>query len=190
MKSFPTPDPSDHSARVMAAMWKAGQVMKNHVAPMLEREHGVEFKHFVVLERIEGGAIYPRQLALSMMIAPSHISRMLEELSQLELISRSLDPVDSRRTRLLITEKGQGVLEGTRATMSGIVGRALAGLERGEVETFTHGLERLLEAMMHVEVPKLTHSKEMDSCVFENSPPEKTPVETPHIKQSLEENQP
>ena len=54
MKSFPTPDPSDHSARVMAAMWKAGQVMKNHVAPMLEREHGVEFKHFVVLERIEG----------------------------------------------------------------------------------------------------------------------------------------
>ena len=187
MKASFTPDPSDHSARIMAAMWKAGQVMKNHVAPMLEREHGVEFKHFVVLERIatytsEGEAIYPRQLALSMMIAPSHISRMLEELSTLGLITRSLDPVDSRRTRLLITEKGQGVLEATRATMSGIVGRALEGLEQGEAETFTHGLERLLEAMMHVEVPRVTDSRGAECFV------ETPALETPHIEKSTKEN--
>jgi len=173
MKATSTPDPSNHSARVMAAMWKAGQVMKNHVAPMLEREHGVEFKHFVVLERIEGGAIYPRQLALSMMIAPSHISRMLEELSGFELISRSLDPVDSRRTRLVITEKGGQVLEATRATMSAIVGRALEGLEPGEADTFTHGLERLLEAMMHVEVPRSMNSPDDESCALDKAPDSK-----------------
>ena len=162
-------DLSSHSARIMAAMWKAGQVMKNHIAPMLEREHGLEFKHFVVLERIEGGAIYPRQLALSMMIAPSHISRMLEELGQFELITRSLDPEDSRRVRLLITEKGQNVLSATRITMSSIVQKALDGLEREDIETFTHGLERLTDTMMHIQIPKSIAQSSLSNCTLENT---------------------
>lgn len=123
--------------------------MKSRVAPMLEREHGIHFRHFVILGHIHSGVKYPKQLADLMFTLPSMVSRILEELQSKAFISRSLDPEDSRRIRLEITPDGTKVLLATRQTMQQITEGALAHL--GDLEEFTDTLERLVLALEQID---------------------------------------
>ncbi|MBB6098324.1 DNA-binding MarR family transcriptional regulator [Deinobacterium chartae] len=141
------PARDDLIQRLMHAMWSAGQAMKRDVAPLLAREHGMEFKHYVLLDRVASGALYPRELSTCLALPPSHISRVLDELSGHGLLRRSLDPHDSRRVRLEITPQGHALLEATRATMTQVVEQGLAAFSLEEVRTVTSALERIAAAM-------------------------------------------
>ncbi len=66
--------------------------MKCRVAPMLEREHGIHFGHYVILSHIHNGIIYPKQLADRMGTPTSMVSRFIEVLQIKSFFSRSLDP--------------------------------------------------------------------------------------------------
>jgi DNA-binding MarR family transcriptional regulator len=138
-----------HSARIGRAIWQAGLAMKCRVAPMLEREHGIHFGHYIILSHIHNGIIYPKQLADRMGTPPSMVSRILEELQSKTFISRSLDPEDSRRIRLELTPDGTKVLLATRQTMQHVTNSALAHL--GDLEEFTDTLERLVLALEQIE---------------------------------------
>lgn len=121
--------------------------MKRHVAPLLAREHGVDFKDFVALEAIEGGANYPRLVCDRLAVAPSGVSRMLDDLVKRDLVTRHLDVHDSRRVRLEITEQGHAVLHAARSTMHTLLDESLAHFPPQQVESFTHTLSRLAELM-------------------------------------------
>jgi DNA-binding MarR family transcriptional regulator len=151
VKSLPeksSKDPSNMlSSDVMDAWWTFGQVMKRNVAPILEREHQMDFGDFMALNTIERGANYPGLLCERTSISPSGISRMLENLTKRDLVRRSLDTEDSRRVKLEITPKGFEVLNATRSTMARLVERGLVTLPQEQVKAFIDTLVHLANTM-------------------------------------------
>lgn len=131
------------STRMMDAWWSLGQVMKRHVVPVLEREHNMDFGDFMVLSAIDRGANYPTELCSLISIPASGISRMLENLTKLEIVKRTLDTEDSRRVRIEITPKGYEALKAARETMLGMIEQGLATLPIDQVDSF-------IDTMMHL----------------------------------------
>lgn len=123
--------------------------MKRHVAPMLEREHGADFKDFVALNAIESGSNYPRLMCERLAMTPSGISRMLDDLVKRDLVKRALDPHDSRRVQLHITPRGEAVLSATKRTMLGLLERGLSALPEAQVQLFADTLQQLSDTLTH-----------------------------------------
>jgi len=151
------------NAQLLKAWWDLGQVMKRHVAPMLEREHGVDFKDFVALNAIEQGAHYPSLMCDRMAMTPSGISRVVDDLVKRELVKRQLDPRDSRRVRLHITAKGAAVLTAAKSTMLGLLNDALTTLPEERVQQFTATLQHLASVMTHATSDTRKDPREPDS---------------------------
>lgn len=152
MKSLFAEKPNNISSEVSAtnvidAWWTFAQVMKRNVAPILEREHQMDFGDFMALNTIDRGANYPGLLCERTSISPSGISRMLEHLTKRDLLRRSLDTEDSRRVRLEITPKGFEVLNATRNTMARLVERGLVTLPQEQVKAFIDTLVHLANTM-------------------------------------------
>jgi DNA-binding MarR family transcriptional regulator len=129
--------------RLLLAWWHLGQTMKQEVAPMLERKHGLEFVDFVVLNAIHDGACYPSQLSERMAVRPSHVSRLLDEATKNGLLTRTLDPNDSRRVRLELTEKGLALLHETYDTMEGVIAAGVSDMSQAEIVILSERLERI-----------------------------------------------
>ncbi len=130
-------------AELIDAWWSLTQAMKRHVAPVLAREHGVDFKDFVALNIIEHGAMYPGQLCERMSLPPSNVSRVLDDLTRGGLIERHLDPKDSRRVRLSITAKGEAVLRAARASGLEMLHRGLRHLTPDQTLAFAQAVRHL-----------------------------------------------
>jgi DNA-binding MarR family transcriptional regulator len=135
------------ATNVLDAWWTFAQVMKRNVAPILEREHQMDFGDFMVLNTIDRGANYPGLLCERTSISPSGVSRMLENLTKRDLVRRSLDTEDSRRVKLEITPKGFEVLHATRGTMIRLVERGLGTLPQEQVQAFIDTLVHLANTM-------------------------------------------
>ncbi|MFN8510296.1 MAG: MarR family winged helix-turn-helix transcriptional regulator [Deinococcaceae bacterium] len=134
------------NARIEKALWKAAQAIKHTIAPQLQKHHGIEFKHFMVLDHIAKGLQYPRELSRCMSLLPSQMSRILEELSDLDCVGRSIDKGDSRRIQLTLTQKGLDILKAAQETTRSMINTALQGFEDPEefaqlLEVFTEALE-------------------------------------------------
>ncbi|WP_309570881.1 MarR family winged helix-turn-helix transcriptional regulator [Deinococcus sp.] len=141
----PAPPSEDAVTELMNAWWTATQAMKRHVAPMLEREHGLEFKDFIALSAIESGATYPGVVCSRLTMTPSTVSRLLDDLVRGGLLVRRLDDTDSRRVHLSLTPAGDTVLAATRQTMHAVLHRGLNGLPETQLQTFTQILRRMGE---------------------------------------------
>jgi DNA-binding MarR family transcriptional regulator len=129
--------------RFLSAWWSVTRAMKQHVGPLLRREHGVEFKDFMLLEGVDRGGMHPGQLCESLSLAPSAVSRMLDDASQHELVVRSLDPGDLRRMRVEITPKGRAVLSAARQTMTRLVGQWLKALPPAQARLLVESIQML-----------------------------------------------
>ena len=127
----------------MSAWWDATQAMKRHVAPMLEREHGLEFKDFAALSAIESGSNYPGLMCGRLGITPSAVSRLIDDLVKGGLVVRRLDEHDSRRVQLNLTPSGTQVLSATRHTMHAVLARGLQGHPEVQLQAFVQTLQHL-----------------------------------------------
>lgn len=141
----PGHDPPSQAAvtELMSAWWAATQAMKRHVAPMLEREHQLEFKDFIALSAIESGANYPGLVCNRLTMTPSTVSRLVDDLAKAGLIVRRLDDTDSRRVKLTLTPAGDEVLSATRRTMHAVLQQGLSGLPETQVQAFAQTLRQL-----------------------------------------------
>ncbi|GHF52144.1 MarR family winged helix-turn-helix transcriptional regulator [Deinococcus metalli] len=150
-----TPSAASEAAvtELMSAWWAATQAMKRHVAPMLAREHGLEFKDFVALSAIESGANYPGLICGRLTMTPSTVSRVIDDLVKGGLIVRRLDDADSRRVQLHLTPAGEDVLRATRQTMHAVLQRGLSGLPEAQVLAFAQVLRQLGTTFHQVDAP-------------------------------------
>jgi DNA-binding MarR family transcriptional regulator len=134
-------------ARLMSAWWSFGQVMKQHIVPRLEREHGIDFVNFIALNAINTGANYPTHICERLVMQPSGVSRIIEHLTTRGFITRSLDTDDSRRVKLEITPKGSFVLEEARVTMSELLDHGFRDVPSEQLEAFASILDRAHRTM-------------------------------------------
>lgn len=139
----PTPPSEATVSDLMSAWWDATQAMKRHVAPMLEREHGLEFKDFAALSAIESGSNYPGLICGRLAMTPSAVSRLIDDFVKGGLIVRRLDEHDSRRVQLTLTPSGTQVLSATRHTMHAVLARGLQGHPEAQLQAFVQTLRQL-----------------------------------------------
>lgn len=141
------PPPDTLTPELLASWWNLTQTMKRVVAPMLTREHGVDFKDFVALSAIESGAGYPGALCERMHLPPSHVSRLIDDLVKGGVVERQLDPHDSRRVRLHITPRGREVLAAAKGSMVELLDAGLEGLSPAQVQSFADTMNHIIERM-------------------------------------------
>lgn len=135
--------PPPPASQLFAAWWHLTQLLKRQVAPVLAREHGLDFKDFLSLNAIERGACYPGLLCERMALTPSAASRAVDELVKGGLLERGLDPADLRRVQLRLTERGTEALNGARGTMITLLDQGLHGLSAEQVGSFMTTLRQL-----------------------------------------------
>ena len=78
-----------------------------------------------ILHAVDQGTIYPGAIAQAMGLPNSLVTKHLDQLAQRGLLERSMDPEDSRRIRVRLTEKGMEVMKGADAILAELVGERL-----------------------------------------------------------------
>ncbi|THF85005.1 winged helix-turn-helix transcriptional regulator [Deinococcus sp. KSM4-11] len=119
--SPPLAAPETDTEHFLAIQWKLNQALGRHLAPLIERAHGVGLKDLMVLGHIRSGVHYPTELAGELQIPKHMTSRVLDDLLGKGLIERSIDPQDSRRTRLSVSPAGLEVLDAARVTVDATI---------------------------------------------------------------------
>jgi len=116
------------------------------VGMRLEREQGIEVRDLIALSFIAwGGVNTPTELARELQLPKYEVSRSLERLVALGAVTRTLDPVDARRTRVHLTESGREFHERSIAAVQETVGPALESFPK--MQELLGGLERLAASL-------------------------------------------
>jgi len=95
----------------------------------------------VRLQRREG--VKQSELAEALDLAPITLARLIDKLSAAGLVERRDDESDRRANRLYLTEKATPTLEKLGELGETMLGKALAGLDEGEIARMTIGLDRI-----------------------------------------------
>ena len=149
MHAPPETNPAKTSAasRFFVAHWRIGRAIHEYVNPLLEETHGLSYRDFLVLSAVVRGVHYPTELSERLMLPKDTTSRIVQTLLQAELLARTIDPDDSRRTRLRATQSGQRVYAEFKESIEEMLGPPLEGLGWARQEQFLELLETLSDRL-------------------------------------------
>jgi MarR family transcriptional regulator, transcriptional regulator for hemolysin len=133
----------------------------NDVARMLRTyadhkaaQFGITRAQWVVLARLDRSeGLKQSELAEMLELQPISLTRLLDKLCDGSLIERRPDPVDRRAKRLFLTDAARPLLDKLGDLGEELMGTALAGVERENVEQMVAQLgvvkENLRQAIQH-----------------------------------------
>lgn len=121
--------------------------MRQHIMPKVLGQLDLEFKDFLALVAIDDGAIFPKLICSRLATNPSDISRILEKLEEKQLVTRALDPEDSRRIRVVLTTHGLATLEHKRLAMAEHILKAVENMPANELERFASTMKHLTDGI-------------------------------------------
>ena len=110
----------------------------------LEKQLGLSFNEISLLRLIDEGAENPGDLARGLSLPAPTVSRMLNHLSELGLVERSLDTENLRRVRLSLTPAGRKTRAEIRRVAYGLIKENFGGIP-------TPVLQQALEALLALE---------------------------------------
>ncbi len=87
--------------------------MRRAVAAQLQTDHGLtvnEYEALLLLSHAEGGRLRRVDLAASLQLTPSGVTRLLDGLRERELVEKGGCPSDARVTYAVLTDAGAGRL--------------------------------------------------------------------------------
>jgi DNA-binding MarR family transcriptional regulator len=110
----------------------------------LRAEHRFPLTQAAVLGRLDrDGSLCIGELAASESVRPQSMSQTLAELEAEQLVSRSPDLADGRRTRIELTQHGRDVLAADRANREGWLAEAISEFTPAERESLAEAVELL-----------------------------------------------
>ena len=86
-----------------------------------------------------------RTLAELLMVREPNMTRMIQGLQASGLISRDVDKSDRRAFHLVLTDKGQGLMQGVQDRLEGLENKLLGGLDAEERLNLRDYLDRILD---------------------------------------------
>src|SRR3954454_1538551 len=112
--SAKTNELADRLLRLMPRLhqWAASTVQANR------REQDLSLRQLAVLYMVREGAIFPGSLARRLRISPAVVTGLLDRLEQRGYVRRRMDPVDRRRQRLELTERGRAISQAVHQALS------------------------------------------------------------------------
>ncbi|MCO5793870.1 MAG: MarR family winged helix-turn-helix transcriptional regulator [Blastomonas fulva] len=87
-------------------------------AQKVAQKHGISQQSPFILSLLQGGLVYPVELASALQVSRSLITKEITRLQDAGLIHAEQDPHDKRRTALVLTEAGERVCGEARAAMA------------------------------------------------------------------------
>jgi DNA-binding MarR family transcriptional regulator len=130
-----------HAQKLLETWWSFGQLIRQRVVPEVIGQFDLELKDFFALTAIFEGVLYPKLICDRLATNPSDVSRILERLEQMGLVTRALDPDDSRRIRVVLTPQGSATVEQMRRGVAGYLIKALEHLPPEEIEHFAKTMQ-------------------------------------------------
>jgi DNA-binding MarR family transcriptional regulator len=135
--------PNASSFRFLKAFWGVRQRMGRHINPLMEEKHGLGIADFFLLLHIAKTNSSPSEIAEAMQFPGHSISKRLDSLQKATLIERRLHTDDARKRRLIVTKKGDKVLEQAQKTLGDEINEMLKRLGPDELEQLLALLERI-----------------------------------------------
>ena len=120
------------------------RVVVGRLLRRLRAEHRFPLTQAAVLGRLDrDGSQCIGELAASESVRPQSMSQTLAELEAEQLISRSPDVTDGRRTRIELTQQGRDALAEDRANREGWLAEAISEFTPAERESLAEAVELL-----------------------------------------------
>ena len=140
----PTLLTDEETLRFLGGIWKLNRRIKQGVQPLIAEKYGLDIRKYFILQNIRHGKVYPKQIAENLDIPSTLLSRYLDGLHTQGFIERRIDPQDSRRTLLSVTDAGTAAAKGCTQLISEISRERLQHLPPQK-------LAALLDAMQTLE---------------------------------------
>lgn len=132
----------------------------------LEREHAIDRSgHWLLVHVAEQAPVRLSDLAESMGLDLSTVSRQARNLVASGLLEKTPDPADGRAALLCLSERGRAVLLRVSAARQDLLATALSGWDESDRDHFLRGLLRLTDALR----PTIDHERTMSSVTSEGS---------------------
>lgn len=142
-KPFPSP-----AAEAMLSILRTAAILDHHTALALE-PFGLTPTQFNVLRILRGAGkegLCGREVAERMVARVPDVSRMLERLDAMGLITRERDPADRRHVAARITKKGLEVVEAAAPGLEAVHRQRLGHLSERTLRTLIDGLAAIRDA--------------------------------------------
>ena len=136
---------AEPAAFFLRTMQRLHQGLLRQVAPVLEQEHGLDFRLYSILRLIDTGVVHPGAISKMTYLPNSVVTRHIDQLAEKGLLERSLDPDDSRRIKLTLTPDGHRLAREANRTICAIVGRPLEHMAASERDAFLNTLVKLAD---------------------------------------------
>jgi len=109
----------DHHGRWMPAwlaLLRTYARLWDELEAQVRREHGLTIARYDVLAHVDmaGGQVRLSELASSIVLSPSGLSKLLDRMEASGLVRRDPDPHDARSTLATITPKGRSLVRKAR----------------------------------------------------------------------------
>ena len=134
------PQPED-SRRFQSATRRYGLLIKPVMAQRVEQATGHPFTDYPLLSAVAQGVRSPSDISKRIQVSNSRVSHLIERGLSNGLIRRELDPADSRRFLLSLTEEGENLLAQVSKALHDII--VQSGLTQDELTAATRVMEKL-----------------------------------------------
>lgn len=110
------------------------------------RDYGLTLLQWRVLRQLslsEDG-LTQKAIACRVEASPMSVSDVLDRLESADLVSRAVDPDDSRAKRVRITDKAAALLDEVKEEVAEVYAQALIGIDAAEQDTLTRLLQQIV----------------------------------------------
>lgn len=110
----------------------------------------------------EGGSTYPKEIELAMGISSARVAAIIKKLEKRELVTRSVDQVDRRKTLVTLTLHGEKAAREIETKMMYALGQMFDALGEEDAQNFVRIMEKLMIHMPEIMKDCEEKLKEMD----------------------------
>jgi DNA-binding MarR family transcriptional regulator len=129
--------------RFMYGFWNLRHKLMKEVGVKLQDTYDIDLAEMFLLQHVLEHDVSPSDLSEKLLIPAHGISRKLENLQNLGLLERTLNPKDARKRVLKLTSQGEDVLKGALTLMDSELQTVLTVLDEERLEGFIRNLEKL-----------------------------------------------
>lgn len=134
---------SPTTKRFMFGFWNLRHKLIKEVGLKIQTRYHIDMAEMFLLQHVLEHDVSPSELSEILLIPAHGISRKLENLQNLGLLERTLNPKDARKRVLSLTLQGKDVLQGSLALMEQELQTVLSSLDEKSLEGFVRNLEKL-----------------------------------------------
>lgn len=147
-----TPDDSERWMPAWIALVRTHARFWDQLETQIRRDHGLTMVRYDVLAHLDmaGGRLGLSELASSIALSPSGLSKLLDRMETSGLIRRDPDPHDARSTFASITPRGRSLVKKARASHHELLQRTFGtALDDRDVADLTRIMGRIGESISH-----------------------------------------